>query len=87
MDTEIIDVLLNGFGKNLEKIKILTEVILLISAISQQEGKFLEYLKTNKSLSECIKTCLEFHADNRNNTAVLTECMANLPVEDFNMIL
>lgn len=60
---------------------------MLISAISQEEGKFLEYLKTSASLSESIKLCLEHHAADRNQTAILTECMANLPVEDFNMIL
>ena len=83
----IIDVLLNGFQKFISNIKLLTEIILLISALSQTEGKYLEYLKTSNALSESIKICLDFHAENKTNIAVLTECMANLPVEEFNIIL
>lgn len=87
MQPEIIETLLNGFQRNLGNIKVLTEVILLLSSISQQEGKFLDYLRDNKFLSENIKVCLEFHAADKDRTAILTECMANLPVEEFNMIL
>ena len=69
----------------MRNIKILTEVILLLSAISQEEGKFLDYLKSCSSLSESIKLSLEFHSNDKNHTSVLTECMANLPVEEFNI--
>lgn len=84
---KMLESMLNGFGKNLSNIKILTEVILFISAVSQEEGPFLDYLKSSNYLSESIKACLEYHSGDKNHTAVLTECMANLPVEEFNMIL
>ena len=87
MPANVVDMLLNGYQKNLANIKILTEVILLLSAISQEEGPYLEYLKTCSALSESIKASLDFHAMNKTHTSVLTECMANLPVEEFNMIL
>lgn len=83
----VISLLLDGFQKNLSNIKILTETILFISSISQQDGPYLDYLKNCSELGQCIKQCLEFYANDKTSTALLTECLANLPVEEFNIII
>lgn len=78
---------LEGFEKSINNLKALTESILLISAITQEEGEFLDYLKNCEKLSICIKLSLEHYANDKSSTAVLTECLANLPVEEINMLL
>lgn len=83
----VISLLLDGFQKNLGNIKVLTETILFISGVSQQDGPYLEYLKNCAELGVCIKMCLEFYANDKTSTALLTECLANLPVEEFNIII
>jgi uncharacterized protein with ATP-grasp and redox domains len=84
---DVVELLLSGYQKNFANVKVLTEVILLLSAISQEEGPYLNYLRNSKEWSESIRNSLEFHAENSSHTAVLTECMANLPVEEFNMLI
>ncbi|CAG9313195.1 unnamed protein product [Blepharisma stoltei] len=82
-----IDQLLGVFQHYISNVKVLTEIILLISALSQQEGIFLDTLKRSDMLSTRIKECLEIHSKDQNKTMLLTECIANLPVEELNIII
>jgi hypothetical protein len=87
LSPEVILWTLDGFEKSLPNLKALTESVLFISSISQEEGPYLDFLRNCEQLSLCIKACLDHYAADKTSTGVLTECIANLPVEEFNMLL
>lgn len=70
----------------LGSIKVLTEAIFCMSVLTQDES-FLEEVKHNHGVGEVLKSAINKYQTDEMTTLLLTESIANLPIEDLSLIV
>jgi hypothetical protein len=68
-------------------VNVIVEGILLLSLVVDMSEAFLEALKVDTQLGLVLKACLEFYSSDPEKSSMITESIANLPVEELNLIL
>lgn len=78
--------ILNVMRAQLGSVKVLTEAIFCMSVLTQ-DGNFLEEIKNNAGVGEVLKSAINKYQTDQMTTLLLTESIANLPIEDLSLIV
>jgi len=78
---------LNAMSQQVGSVNVIVEGVLLLSLIVDRSEAFLEAMKADTQLGSVLKNCLEHYGNDSEKSSMITESIANLPVEELNLIL
>lgn len=78
---------LNAIFAQVASVNVIVEGVLLLSLIVEMSDAFLEAMKVDTQLGHVLKNCLEYYSEDSEKSSMITETIANLPVEELNLIL
>lgn len=84
---QFIDFLLKLLGEQLGNLKITTSSFLLLAMLLRDSDSSTELDEYSSLIAATIQTVIEHYKTDSEAVTMITQCIANLPIEDLNLIL
>ena len=71
----------------MDKVKISTEIFLIVSYLIREESVEPRVVPLMEKLASLIRQILNYHKNDSESLSLIAESIANLPIEDLNIII